>query len=929
MPTLRSALAAVLFAAAATAADPAPFKLNVRPPDLTGDKADGGLLLRELARQAVLIAARDEMHLTTRDGVLGELPGKPDPAAFDITTHCGVGEKFTVSLTRGGKPVWEAAFPVGAKLDYAAITAEFEKLSRTEIPAALKKAGVEAGKAPTAELKAAADGVAALTDVSQFAALRELHAAAGPPGLKYAGLIRAYANLGQLTAFHWNAGHKAFKARALLYAQRWAVAEPKSGPAVRHRGYALALAGFPAEAEKAFAAAEKLGGDTPDWLPAVAAYCQRDFPKLSEIGLAAGPPAKLATLLAYLTLEEKGRSASAFTLFTGQALKDSPDFYRFYDGLFLTSQLGVIHQVCETGPPALMKHFPDAVKDLNALPSDVRDAINTANDPKDKLAAALTGLTKAAAADTAEPSWAMLARVGKETVFTQAARDLDRYLLKLGRPPEECVDVAKKYLPLVGDHPYRDFITAFTVDARRQPDVHKGVLQGIALTDVEFTALPLIDALRKHDAAGASPGLELARLSIRHRDDTADDLVQTMIRQTDPARRAEAAKELRAVSPHTTAAVTVLIADDWQNQRKNLAALEKEFAEEASVQLALGRQLTAAKDYPAAERCLKASLRLTPDGPAYLALAELFKAQKDFVKWQATLDEYLKTEDLGLGHARVRTNISQFLREQKRPQDAKPYALEAAQTYAAWAMLEAAEVHEQLGEWQDAEKFVRQTAEHYDSSAHSWFFWCVRTGHGDQAAAAKLARRRVESLRGGTDGAALTIELALTVAEGKPDEAYKSYLEFLTANTGTRTTQLHAAVLAHELKNDADRTRWLDAAIKKGDDEAKNPPKTPPPAPRTATEVTQAKLRVLYAQASKVAAAIKPETADLKAADAAVALVDKDYRGDLQYIVARTLELRGDKAGAQKYYLATLDGGASNRVTTALAAYRMREMGKK
>ena len=64
-------------------------------------------------------------------------------------------------------------------------------------------------------------GRMAFTD--QFAAVRALHAAIrtdGPSPSRLAALSRAYANLGLLTEFQWDAASLAYKARAILYAQR-------------------------------------------------------------------------------------------------------------------------------------------------------------------------------------------------------------------------------------------------------------------------------------------------------------------------------------------------------------------------------------------------------------------------------------------------------------------------------------------------------------------------------------------------------------------------------------------------------------------------------------------------------------------------------------------------------------------------------------
>src|SRR5690606_13160960 len=129
------------------------------------------------------------------------------------------------------------------------------RLSRTAFPEALKRAGYRDARAHANGEAAAAGPVPEriereleeLETLSQFVAVRQLHqriAQDGPSPELLGALVRGYANLGSLTEFHWNAVHKAFKARALLYAQRMTQADPQSTWALWHRAYARALAGL-------------------------------------------------------------------------------------------------------------------------------------------------------------------------------------------------------------------------------------------------------------------------------------------------------------------------------------------------------------------------------------------------------------------------------------------------------------------------------------------------------------------------------------------------------------------------------------------------------------------------------------------------------------------------------------------------------------
>jgi hypothetical protein len=76
------------------------------PPQPTGKEPDWmplGILLRELHRQALLIAARDGLGLTTRDAVLGELApeGLPVTNRFNFISQTNIGSHVHLDLARG------------------------------------------------------------------------------------------------------------------------------------------------------------------------------------------------------------------------------------------------------------------------------------------------------------------------------------------------------------------------------------------------------------------------------------------------------------------------------------------------------------------------------------------------------------------------------------------------------------------------------------------------------------------------------------------------------------------------------------------------------------------------------------------------------------------------------------------------------------
>jgi uncharacterized protein HemY len=490
----------------------------------------------------------------------------------------------------------------------------------------------------------------------------------------------------------------------------------------------------------------------------------------------------------------------------------------------------------------------------------------------------------------------------------------------------------KYYLPALADHPYRDFAACFCVDERRQPDVHRELLLGIKLCDPEPTALPLIDALRGYDRTGANPGSAAARLVTRHRDATADDLLGKL-RFTDVKLKLEAARALRVVSPYTTAAVVILIENDWPGVKAQAAEFEKTYGESAAVLSALGRKFAGEKRHADAERCLRSALRLSPDMGGYVALADLYKAQGDTAKWRETLEVYLKTEDSGLAHAQVRVQIVRHLIKEKKFAEAKPYALAAAETGAAWAQLTAAEVFEGLGQWADAEQWVKETAGQYEGSRPTWFFWCVRTGRGDLPAARKLVEDRVGRLQGGDDSGLLFTVMALHVTAGKPDQALAALRDFAATNTPSKSTLMYIALLADELGFENERDECLEKIVNPPKPKPADPKAPPRPAPRRAPDAAaQARLKTLTDAQTELAKLFRDVLAapagklDAAKVEAILKTVDGEYKSEAGYLVGRFLELRGHPADAERYYKPATEPLAANRLGTALSAYRYRNL---
>jgi hypothetical protein len=234
-------------------------------PSETTTAQDGsfrGILARELVRQTVLLAAREELGLLTRDLALREtFPSAPtheEKVRLILRSQLVPGGESRISLHRGdgatAEILWKMDLTLapGDGVAYGLLAEVLERLARTEIPQTLTAAGFPARPAQrpgeTSIPETVRQRLQDLNLFDQFAALRELHAVADSPR-RTGALVCGYAQLALLVEHHWTPVAKICKARALLYAQRLVATSPQAPASLWHRAYARALAGLPGDGQ--------------------------------------------------------------------------------------------------------------------------------------------------------------------------------------------------------------------------------------------------------------------------------------------------------------------------------------------------------------------------------------------------------------------------------------------------------------------------------------------------------------------------------------------------------------------------------------------------------------------------------------------------------------------------------------------------------
>jgi hypothetical protein len=821
-------LATAVLAEAQQTAKPI-FALGVQEP-VTNDKCDGGLLLRELARQALLIAARDELGLPTRDQTLRE-PFPPGVIPVQMKTKVMPGQAMEIEIFRteagADKVLFTKSIPLDRKdgVDYEKVIVIMAELSRTEFPDTLTKAGfLKQPKVAAAQPQIPAEVQTDLNSVrldAQFSALRFLHEAVANNGATpelIAGLVRAYSNLGVLTQFHWNASHKAFKARSLLYAQRLMDAKVDGKTpgafAMLHRAHARILAGMHAIGLTDLTAALALAKDEnltmPFWAPSLEHICRYNIAALKTAATTTPEGSALFLLWAYMTVEGGG-SQSAQLEMANILFNRQPECFFVIDSASSRGGISTLHQTTTLGLREFAKSFPKRLNNIPSLPDEVKKMLPQVGEDIHATEKVFSALLKAADEDTRDPSWAVLERLFEETAFAQIARRgfFMRYLWSVDT--DEFITEAA---PLVATHPYRFVIESYASKYEQDAAGFDALFKNADIVDAERTEMQVVQRTIRINTAGKRQGRTAARLTSLHTDALARDMEQELF-WISKAEEKTYAHTLFEISPHCPRAIGMLIMRDWPFAQKYLQEWEKNYLHQSDVLAALARKYAELNKPDDSIKYLRLFMEKAKDQWAYDMLADNYLRQGKMDLWQATLEDSLKLPDAGLTHAQVQVKIARQLMTTKQWDKALPFALAAAETWAEWAMVCAAECYEGMNDMKNAEVWLQRISERYRNSSSKWLMWCKRTGQGRVAEAQELAMRHAKSLSSSTAAGHHEESLVISLFGNDLDSAAASAKRAFTINNNP-WTGMHLALIYASLKKDEDRNAVLKSIAENG-----------------------------------------------------------------------------------------------------------------
>jgi beta-lactamase regulating signal transducer with metallopeptidase domain/tetratricopeptide (TPR) repeat protein len=815
-----------------------------------------GQLRRELFRQALLIAARDELGLATRDAWLGDpMPREGGRPTLDFEAVQGQPAQVRLFGRFSGRRVMMARAEVdtseGRWRDYGALLVQAERLSRTEFVDVLgrvhKGHGGPNPQKPDAAVPAKIDErLGEMTFTSQFEAIRALHQLIGEGGespARLGALVRAYANLGVLTEVYCCPAHKVFKARALLYAQRLSHLEARPGWAKFHRAYAFALTGIhnlalddlEAGLKEWRAVPEAERKPRPPWTNWIGPLCRYDLESLDP----AKPPEKwseLVHLWGCLVQElacgkATSESPSIYDPAIEKALdvlENVPECYRVYDGLCGLAGVRVSHSCTIDNQATLGENLYRRIAGMAGVPEPVLEIANQPRStpgPLDDMlgpvglgfeeefrarARLIEALSEAEESDAGgEPSWACLGHLVSELSFLQVWRRVHFIRYCFGDSADDFLQTAE---PLIAGHPHRAFLSTYAWDPQERREAVDQWAQ-VEPRGIEFPFRWMADVL--YDAHSQKREDVFVEM-FRNRDDTAGDLTGEL-RADLPKNQYRAAKLLLKASYHSPPGRACLIDSHWDEVEYAAGQFEREGQQHPVVLMALGSRYMQLGRYADAERCLRAALTVSGDAQIYEWLAGVYGAQGDRDRWQATMKESLEQPDYGLSHGRTNEKIAWHHIGSRDWDKALPHAQQAAATYAYWGLRVAAACCEGLQDWQQAEGYLHADALRYTASRPYWYFFCRRTGKGDLEWARRVALPCLEDAERGAEDVGFYDLGAIYLLEGQPEKALamaeEDYDRWKHPASG-----LFIAVLADDLDDAAKRDEALKRVVDTGAD---------------------------------------------------------------------------------------------------------------
>ncbi len=796
-----------------------------------------------------------------------------------------------------------------------------EALSRTEFVNALKSAGYT-GKAPermeeTAVPDKTLQRLKEWNFISQYTVIQDMHAEIGKEGEspeRIAVLALAYANLGSLTENLWSPAHKVFKARALLYAERLTVRMDDSPWALAHRAYVRAFVGRHRSALTDITAMRSAISENsshkrplPEWIELIDAYCSYK-PDVLDKAIENEDIKYLALYLRVLLADPAGDEKQMLTNIE-QLLALEPTCCRAMDQLCEVNSLGILRMVTEQRLDQLWPAMYQKLLESN-LPNSTKAPIQRyLSSPfslisEQQLRIQVTQLLKNSQTIEMEPSLNVLGQLLQEVSFIHTHRKLK---LLTGNLSVNADDVLSKYRPLIKGHPYEQFIESYSSDQGESKTAYEKLLQSHDPRELELISFPLI--FNSNYKLSQQAYFTLYNEAISNIDFVYQDqlrhahCLKKLISESRQEQNSKFAEILLKVSPHMPQTVAMNIDTSREYVKTHKADLMEKYGKNTVVLTALANRYLADYEDVKAEEIFQRRIAIVPDYKTYTSLAGLYYKRGEKEKWKETMEKALELPSTGLQNALIQSKLAHYYMEQGEWEQAKPFAMKAAETYSGWGLQCAAKCYEGLGDLKQAEAFRKACSMRYKSSSADWYFWCVRTDHGDIESARRLAEKY---LLANTDANNLDLRMQVGVFQSIQGLKTQAFNTYLTAFNRYKDSYcgLHAALLADELELTDQRDDLLTKISE-----------------RWPTDFGMAELSNLFQRML-----LKQDSVDWNPVcfQSLIAQIPDGSPTNYYYFAGKFLEQRDQKELAEKYLQLAATSSISNKYNCVLATQNLR-----
>ncbi|MCA9261539.1 MAG: hypothetical protein KDA61_20120, partial [Planctomycetales bacterium] len=710
------------------------------------------VIYRELARQAVLIAAREECGCTTRDAALYEPHVEEPGERHEIQVGARHGVGLHVVLRKRDSVVWEGDVEeaIGPIFDVRGLAAKLTTLVTQDLAVALIEHGLskdaaewdENGEAPeSAEILARE-----MNGVSQFRALRILHQtmrSSGESPERLAALGRIYSHLACLNASTLDSRGVAYRARAMLYAER-AVQRSQMKPlTLWSRAYVYAMIGLPTIAlqdlDEAARVSQGTDASPPDWVSLIDDYCHYRYPDLESAAKAADSPhSQIAAVLWFRSALNSG--SQSLTLETGkQALAIAPGCLWMIDAMHDAAGVAYGHATSSL-PPAYHAHLLGTeLLDADEIPQAVRSDLARQFPLRDSRQIAEVGRTLSRAGDDApsEPSLAMLGQDILAQNTLHIARRGHFIRNDLGADASGYIASVEEAFK---DDAWAPLIRALALPRQSPATQYAPILKDFSVREGNYlSSQSLFDGLSRELKLKDMQLGEARDLIYHAMGGTEFEYLYKLRSQNIKKWRVQYAKWMADCSVHCPMRFAVLIREDFAESAPRLDEWQREYGTHPCIAAALGEAYVKQGEYERAIPLLERSLAAASDYRTIQYLADARFQLTDGESWITTLQRAFDLEDYSLSHATAAATIAATLMHDGRFTDALPWAEKASESGAGWAWDLEMRCRTALGQYDEAESLARQNSERYGTT--DWLYFCVRTGHGDLEQAWKATQQ--------------------------------------------------------------------------------------------------------------------------------------------------------------------------------------------